>query len=443
MAREHGGRNALNPGRCLLVSLFASLMVLVSSVSAKQATPVVTSYVHDAVTADNLPPAWLEIGPGGQLLLRSITLDTCPIANFDGRSFPMVVRAAASEAFPVTSCETSVPFGVIEASIGDQILSLPAGPLERIAVIGDTGCRLNEWEKKYQACNDPAAWPFAQVAASVAAWQPDLIVHVGDYLYRESPCPGDGPDCTGSPFGDNWETWDVDFFSPAKPLLSAAPLIFMRGNHETCGRNPEGSFRFLDPRAYDATCQTFTPPYVSAVNGFTYAAVDSAEAADENDTPEEAQEYASQFDELAHIAPEGAWLITHRPVWGVLSHQSGEFEVENATFATDSHELIADDFALILSGHIHLAETIAFESKSERPPQIISGNSGTALDNVPTASPTAEELGDPTVEEAETLSSFGFLTLEPLGDTWLATQRDASGTRLQTCVLDLPEITCA
>ena len=47
--------------------------------------------------------------------------------------------------------------------------------IRRIAVIGDTGCRLNDWEKKYQACYDPDAWPFAQVAQAVADWDPDLV----------------------------------------------------------------------------------------------------------------------------------------------------------------------------------------------------------------------------------------------------------------------------
>ncbi len=101
------------------------------------------------------------------------------------------------------------------ASILNQDLPLPEGPIRRIAVIGDTGCRVNDWEKKYQACNDPEAWPFAQVAQAVADWDPDLIVHVGDYLYRESPCPEGMAGCQGNPHGDNWATWDADFFTPA------------------------------------------------------------------------------------------------------------------------------------------------------------------------------------------------------------------------------------
>ena len=216
----------------------------------------------------------------------------------------------------------------------------------------------------------------------------------------------------------------------------------MRGNHETCDRNPQGWFRFLDPAPYQAACQKYTEPYVAPLNGFTFAAIDSAEAADQNDTPEEAAEYARQFDRLAEITPAGSWLITHRPVWGILEGSKGEFEVENATYAAASADSLHADYGLVLSGHIHLAESISFQESSARAPQLIVGNSGTALDNIPTASPTAGQLGDPSVEEAETLSSFGFMTLEPAGQRWLATQRNADGNPMLECLLALPEIAC-
>lgn len=411
--------------------------------TAQQATPAATPVESGAENALLLPPAWLEFGPGGQLLARVIANGSCPPLTLDGRVTTMTTRSSASDAFPVLGCEAIVPYGVLDASVGSQQLPLPTGPFTRIAVIGDTGCRLNDWEKEYQACNDPAAWPFSEVASSVAAWQPDLIVHVGDYLYRESPCPASGVDCAGSPHGDNWATWDADFFAPVSPLLGQAPWIFMRGNHETCGRNPQGWFRFLDPYPYQVACQTFTEPYVAPLNGFTFAALDSAAAADEDDTPEEAKEYARQFGLLAEIAPEGSWLITHRPVWGILEGKSGEFDVENATYEAASRGSLEAEFGLVLSGHIHLAEALSFTESSARAPQLIAGNSGTALDNIPTASPTAGQLGDPDVEEAETLSSFGFLTLEPSGLHWTATQRDATGAPLLDCLLALPEIACA
>jgi hypothetical protein len=248
--------------------------------------------------------------------------------------------------------------------------------------------------------------------------------------------------CQGNPHGDNWATWDADFFTPAASLLGAAPWVFMRGNHETCERNPLGWFRFLDPRRYQPSCQRFTEPYVMALNGLSLAVIDSAEAADTSDTPEETAEYTRQFDVLAEMAPPGSWLVTHRPVWGILEGKASEFEVENATYAAATGDSLKADYGLVLSGHIHVAESIAFDESSQRPPQLVSGNAGTALDEIPTASPTAGELGDPAVTEAETLSAFGFMTLEPEKDVWFATQRDKDGNPLLECVLDLDHISC-
>lgn len=248
--------------------------------------------------------------------------------------------------------------------------------------------------------------------------------------------------CQGNPYGDNWATWDADFFSPASSVLGAAPWLFIRGNHETCGRNPVGWFSFLDPRHYQPTCQRFTEPYVTTLHGVAFAVIDSAEAADTSDTPEETAEYARQFDQLTGMTPQGSWLATHRPVWGILEGKVSVFEVEDATYAAATGGSLKADYALVLSGHIHLAETIAFDEESDQPLQLISGNAGTALDDTPTASPTAGELGDPAVTEAETLSAFGFMTLEPNGEYWIATQRDKTGNTILECVLELPELAC-
>lgn len=61
--------------------------------------------------------------------------------------------------------------------------------------------RLKAGANAYQACNDPDAYPFASVAAHAAAWRPDLIIYVGDYLYRENPCASGNPGCAGSRWG--------------------------------------------------------------------------------------------------------------------------------------------------------------------------------------------------------------------------------------------------
>ena len=414
----------------LLVSItFTSSM----QVGSQSATPIATS---DAL------PAWLQFGPDGILMARALTATTCPDLEIDGNLVAMNPRGQADATFPVIACEATVPFGTLAASIRGAELPIPSGPVKRIAVIGDTGCRLNDWEKKFQNCNDPAAWPFAQVAESVAAWQPDLIIHVGDYLYRESPCPAEMPGCAGSPSGDNWDTWNADYVSPAAPLFTVAPMVLMRGNHETCDRNPEGWFRFFDPRPYQAPCQTYTDPYVVPLNGVTLAALDSAEASDTKSTPGETKEYIREFGLIADTAPEGSWLVTHRPIWSVFSVEHRDTEGENAAYESAIGEKLSANLALIVSGHVHIAEALSFDESSNLPPQLISGNSGTALDTMPSGTPTGAQLDDPELVEAEILSSFGFLTLEPAGNGWVATQRDASGSAKVICELGRDAAAC-
>src|SRR5262249_12897942 len=101
---------------------------------------------------------------------------------------------------------------------------------------------------KYQDCNDPSQWPFEALATQVAAERPDLVVHVGDYLYREAQCPVGASGGAKSPWGDTWLTWAADFFRPGRKLLEAAPWIVVRGTHELCSRNGMGYAILLDPR---------------------------------------------------------------------------------------------------------------------------------------------------------------------------------------------------
>jgi hypothetical protein len=37
-------------------------------------------------------------------------------------------------------------------------------------------------------CSDPKAWPVATVAASALSTNPQLLIHDGDYHYREAQC---------------------------------------------------------------------------------------------------------------------------------------------------------------------------------------------------------------------------------------------------------------
>ena len=140
------------------------------------------------------------------------------------------MRGQENDAYPLQVCVAHAGTPPRHATVDGVPVPALADQLRRIVVIGDTGCRLKG--TFVQACNDPVKWPFATVARLAAARHPDLVIHVGDYHYRETPCPAGDAGCAGSPYGDNWAVWQRDFFIPAAPLLAAAPWVLVRGNHE-------------------------------------------------------------------------------------------------------------------------------------------------------------------------------------------------------------------
>ena len=103
--------------------------------------------------------------------------------------------------FPVLSCETLAPLGAKSALVAGHKLVLPTSDLRRIVVIGDTGCTSKASDSIFQDCNNITAWPFSALAQQAAAQRPDLVVHLGDMHYRESPCSAGVAGCEGSPWG--------------------------------------------------------------------------------------------------------------------------------------------------------------------------------------------------------------------------------------------------
>ena len=86
---------------------------------------------------------WLQLGPSG-LEARVITdAPGCPPVQLDETETSMTVRASPGETFPVTVCEAPIPSSVHSVAIaGVSLASPPVTDPKRIAVIGDTGCRL-------------------------------------------------------------------------------------------------------------------------------------------------------------------------------------------------------------------------------------------------------------------------------------------------------------
>jgi hypothetical protein len=270
-----------------------------------------------------LTPPWIELGEDGRAIARVIVAsmgppEACPAISVDGVARPMALRQPVPSGFRPL-CEFVVPPEARAASIDGQALRLPIPNPASVVVLGDTGCRIQG--ARVQDCNDMSKWPLQSVANRAASVQPQLIIHVGDYLYRESACPPGSQDkCGGTPIGDTWEAWNADFFAPAAKLLAAAPWAFSRGNHEDCDRSWRGWFYYLDPRPWKNACAVYTPAYVVRLGAQQLVMLDSSAASEDVLDEKQVAEYTS---ELRSIHPEHAWLVDHHPFWGVKPGNRG------------------------------------------------------------------------------------------------------------------------
>ncbi|HMA34557.1 MAG TPA: metallophosphoesterase [Chloroflexia bacterium] len=444
--RPHG------PGRgrllgCLIGGLILSLAGCTGTTNAGDSAPPATPRPVGTAAATPLRPeppplAWIELAPDGRWLARAITSGpACPAITLGGQTQPLQQRGTVTPPdFPTLVCELPIPPGTTSVAVAGQALRLPGGTPSRIAVIGDTGCRLKSGDG-FQACNDPQQWEFPAIARSIAAWQPDLVIHVGDYVYRESPCPAGDSGCAGSPVGDQWAAWNADFFTPAAPLLRTAPWLALRGNHEVCSRNGAGWFRLLDPHPMPAACQDYTDPYAVTLGNLQLLVLDTATATDQSAPADQVSAYTQQFATLRRLAGPNAWLVAHKPIWSVLGQPNGApLAIHNATLLAAAGPALPAGIKLALAGHIHLAEALSFQAG--RPPQLVVGESGSRLD--PPIGPPLAGLNSDGVPLAAgtTLHQTGYLTLERTGPTWQATFRAVTGAAQAICTLQGAGLTC-
>jgi hypothetical protein len=377
---------------------------------------------------------WVQHTAGG-VEARLVTDQTaCPSVIVDGRSVAMRERAAPSAEFPGRVCSLALPAGTRRATVENQALPLPAATVQRIIMVGDTGCRLKD--NVIQACDDPAAWPWRQVAETAASQHPDFVIHVGDYHYRETPCPAGAP-CAG-PYGDNWAVWDADFFAPARQLLAAAPWIMVRGNHEECARAGAGWARYLAPDQTAAPCAAHEAPYSVNIGGRSLVVFDTAIARDLRADPKDVELYRRDFAALSRLASGPSWLLTHHPLRGIVRVENGKMIGGNLTLIAAENELPAS-LELMLAGHIHTFQVLNYR---RGPPQIIGGNGGDLLDEHVPASLSGLTVGGLEVVDGISGSGFGFLMLERGAADWTATGFDRQGNKLRRCTIAARHVVC-
>mmetsp|Transcript_20787 Transcript_20787/g.42434 ORF Transcript_20787/g.42434 Transcript_20787/m.42434 type:complete len:697 (+) Transcript_20787:2007-4097(+) len=290
------------------------------------------------------PIVYVVLGDDGAAIARAIVNNTtpCPLIEFkDGignvngdvrkqHEIPTVTERAVGNndlpfAFPVRVCEAIIKERgwTSNAYFGDKKLPLVPEDPSRFVVLGDTGLRSKPENLGIGTCLDGPLmygihqclknftrndvnssefaghfqsldkWPLGTLMKRAVQEKPDILIHMGDFVYRQGPCPHpniNNATCSGinlpprfsysgsseedmimnfvpGLYGDTFWSWWADFFYPSLEALGEVPWIALRGNHESCSRAGRGWFLFLSPQPYDseavagAYCRDHTEPW--------------------------------------------------------------------------------------------------------------------------------------------------------------------------------------
>ncbi|KXW55854.1 metallophosphoesterase family protein [Ferrovum sp. PN-J185] len=405
--------------------------------------------------------SYVVVGPDNTQIIRVIVDDNhCPTLYSKDKAYGMTLRVASDanhdnpSYFPVAVCELVKPINITELTLDNQPLPLLPAHINKIAVIGDTGCRIKA-PFSYQGCNDPQAWPLQTVARSIASEKPDVLIHVGDYLYRESRCITQG--CQGSVHGYGWESWQEDVFKPMREMMLTTPMVFVRGNHESCHRAGQGWFRFLDPYPYNPQHACVKPnavdmdqPYSIIVNpSLQWIVFDSAEIQELHPTAH-FEDFVRSMNRVGELLQPQYhhWLLLHHPSLGyayshILGWNGGTTEIYNALL--QAKPKLMDQFDLFIQGHIHTF-AISNYRESGLPLNIVSGMGGTSLeDRFP-----AKNLTGYAVQNTAHISKevndqhFGFLVYSEVSGQSMLNVKDTEGHNRMTCQIHIStrDFTC-
>jgi predicted phosphodiesterase len=413
------------------------------------------------------PYAWVQLGDTDKISARAIIEDgRCPTFSADGTTLTTTVRSDKTKTMAkvtgvtdlntVTVCEADVPPNATALAMTQEQagqapvrsdLPLPPREIHRIVMFGDTGCRIKTsgQASELQDCNNKDAWPYAKVVSHAAAAKPDLVIHLGDYHYRESECPRER-DC-GTSWGYGLEPWKNDFFKPSQPLFKTAPWIMVRGNHEDCARAGEGWFRFLDHAPLPTECRDLTGFYVVKRANLGFVVMDNANAEEPSGNDATAAKnhlialLQDQFRTIAHDIPPEAWLLSHRPVnalhYGGKAGYVSDNEIEQRAIGPELPAAIR----MIASGHIHIFEALNFAGR--RPPQLVVGTGGDNLEDIPPQRSTGVDINHAKVKQGLVFTRFGYMVWDKTGGGWTGTFFDDDGRPLTDCTLMLRTLTCA
>ncbi len=417
----------------------AAAMTRTATVGAAVAFAAAIEMADPSAAADIM--RWTQYTPSG-LEARAVTDQAiCPQAAIDGAPAAMTVRAGSDAAYPVTVCVLPVPAAAKSVTIAGIPVALPSTQPNRILIIGDTGCRMKG--KAFQACNDPVQWPARLMAEAAAQLKPDLVIHAGDYHYREAACPAGNAGCAGSPNGDTWAVWHSDFFAPFETLLRVAPWVAVRGNHEECGRGGIGWSRTLEGYPIDPVkgCNGVGAPFAISLPGLTLAVMDVSTAEEAVVEETEAKAYKQRYAGLAALTSGPTWILQHRPIWSAANWQDGLPRGDNKTLAAAAFGSIPANVTVMISGHHHFFQALSYDGGI--PAQIVSGHGGNTLGRGEPGNPVGLMYGAVRVKGGIDMpGAFGFAMMTGAGEGWILTNHDRFGKVLKTCEIKGRELSC-
>lgn len=340
----------------------------------------------------------------------------------------MTQRSAAVPPYDDVVCDA--PVAPDAAGLHVDAIPLPAPPRQtnRIVVFGDTGCRMKGAEQQ----NCATGWFFPQIARAVAAEHPDLILHVGDYYYRESNCVDPKNASCVNHWGPTMASWDADWFTPGAPMFAAAPMVLLRGNHEDCARGGTGWFRYLEP--HDPTsCSDVTGPYAVALPDlrvviFDSASMDDATSAD----PATLQTYRVAFQSAQALAAvdrpahEPVWFATHRVLYTNVN-------------AAKTMENDLAPFDAMLVGHTHAFDAVNVQG---HPPLIVNGEGGDDIEDPGFIAGAAEKLGFAVAGKPFAVTQYGYAVYTRSAAGWDIALKDRAGKPLASCTLAQGSVHC-
>ena len=282
-----------------------------------------------------LEAAYVVLGPQGPVARAVLAqASSCPDITIDGARQPMSVRALPDATFPSSSAERTIPAGATSASLENSPLPLPRPALKSIAAFGDAGCRLKSAktaakEERHQRRRRAGQIPGLQQSHSLAirAGGPERR---GRQARPRHPCrrlslsrerlPGGRRRLRAQPLWRRLADLEGGFLR-ARGAGAARGPVDRRARQSRnlpprrarvisgCSIRPRRRRRRHRRRRHASNWSRISPSRSRVSLSSSSTSSNAADAC-----PCDPARYAAEF---AAMKPKsGAWLLTHRPVWG-------------------------------------------------------------------------------------------------------------------------------